>query len=202
MIRTRCGMALTMPRTAGLSGRTTVWCGWRRPSDRSTRFCLFGQAMPLAYCTIMIVFPEVARARLDSALPPGATSETRGSPAASATAASVACAFGEATRFARLFAVAARGVADFFGRSEAPPVFFALGIGDLRPRRRGRGGLAESPVPALPRVLELHQAVERRLHHVVRVGRAERRSEERRVGKEWRSGWGPEREKKNEVSHN
>src|SRR3989442_4047350 len=130
-------MALTMPRTAGLSGRTTVWCGWRRPSDRSTRFCLFGQAMPLAYCTIMIVFPEAARARLDSALPPGATSETRGSPAASATAASAACAFGEATRFARLFAAAAPPAADFFGQSEAPPGFLAPGIVGHRPPRPG-----------------------------------------------------------------
>src|SRR2546426_269064 len=136
-------MALTMPRTAGLSGRTTVWCGWRRPSDRSTRFCLFGQAMPLTYCTMVIVFPDAARILLDSALPRGASSATRGAPAAGATAASAACVFGEATPFTRLFAVAARGVTDFFGRPGAPPVFLALGIGDLRPPRWRRGDLAE-----------------------------------------------------------
>src|SRR5262249_7430112 len=123
-MRSRCGMASTMPRTAGLSGRTTRCRIFRNPSDLSTRLCVKLHPMPLPYCSMVMVFAEAARAAR-----------------------------------AGFFA------AFFFAVFTAP----VSGIGGHLAGRRLVAGHSLAASPLGDRILELEQAVERRLDDVVRV---------------------------------
>src|SRR5262245_22206316 len=121
--------------------------------------------MPLAYCTIVIVLPPAGRclagrvARAGASETAGAASETAGTPRGAAASAARASAAG--ARFVRPFVTAPRE-AVFFARPD-PPVFRGLGIEPLRPGRRGLRRFEAAPLPVFARVLEFHQAVERRL---------------------------------------
>src|SRR5208283_4871275 len=52
---TRCGTLATIPRMAALSGRSTTWSIFRKPSPRTTTLCFSGAQIGLRTSLILIV---------------------------------------------------------------------------------------------------------------------------------------------------
>src|SRR2546425_801420 len=170
-------MALPRPRTAGLSGRTTRWRGWRRPSDLRMRFCRKGHPMPLPYCSMTIVLPAARRARgvFPSVAAAGCASAGR-APACAGVVAGEAAADAPAALFleGRFFETGPRSFLARAGR--VPPGFLALGIDGLRTRLARRSRRLDRPAPPAVslRGPELHQPVEGRPDDLVPGRRPER----------------------------